>query len=113
MQHILNVAFDFDDEKINKRIEDNAYDDIIKMFYSDMQKVICNTRYSGYTGYKKEIIPNDLSPLKAIIREEVRDMLLDNKNLIIREAADGLVEYIKRTKKFKEAVGEIIESEKE
>ena len=110
MQHILNVAFDFDDEKINKRIEDNAYNDIIKLFYLDMQKVICQTRYSGY---KKEIIPDDLSPLKAIIREEVRDMLLDNKNLIIREAADGLVDYIKRTKKFKETVGEIIESEKE
>lgn len=103
MQHIVNIAFDFDDQTIKKKIEEDAYNDILKMIREDIQKVICSMNY--WSG-KPNV--NDISPLKEIVREEVRNVLAENKETIIQAAAEGLAESVKRTKKFKEAVNEVI-----
>lgn len=103
MQHIVNIAFDFDDQTIKKKIEEDAYNDILNMIREDIQKVICSMNY--WNG-KPNV--NDISPLKEIVREEVRNVLAENKETIIQAAAEGLVESVKRTKKFKEAVNEVI-----
>lgn len=104
MQHIVNIAFDFDDDKIAKKIEDDAYNDVLKMIYADIQKVICGRK--NY--WDSTPNPNNLNPLIEIIREEARDILMENKEVIIQAAAEGLVESVKRTKKFKGAVNEVI-----
>lgn len=102
MQHIVNIAFDFDDDKITKKIEEDAYNDVLKMFYEDVQKIICG-RY-----WDRKLNTKNLDPLRDIIREEARNILMDNKEVIIQAAAEGLVESVKRTKKFKEAVNEVV-----
>lgn len=104
MQHIVNIAFNFDDQTIQKKIEEDAYNDVLKMIREDIQKIICGKKNYWDT----RLNANNLDPLKEIIREESRNILMENKEIIIQAAAEGLVESVKRTKKFKEAVNEVV-----
>ena len=107
MQHIINVAFDFDDNAVKERIEKNVENEVINKIYSDIEGTIF--RKNWYSG---KIDHNDLEPTKEIVKSMCFDLVQDNKDLIIDCVIEQLVDHIKRTKKFKEAYGEAIEENK-
>lgn len=107
MQHIINVAFDFDDNAIKERIEKNVENEVINKIYADLEGVIF-----GKNWYSGKIDRKDLEPAKEIVKSMCFDLVQENKDLIIDCVIERLVDHIKRTKQFKEAYGEAIDENK-
>lgn len=102
--HIVNVAFDFDDDKVRKTLEESAEKKVIDTLTNDIKKAICS-KSDSYYGYNAK--PNDenfTNGLKAIVYDEIDKVLLDNKDKIIEIAADKLAERLSKTKAAKELI---------
>lgn len=102
MQHIVNVAFDFDDEKVRETAE--------KAVDQDLQKIV------------KEIVLDKVAPmdsgwygaprrnwdkLNKLLDAELRALLEEHREAIIEHAASKLVENIRKSKAWKEKYGEV------
>lgn len=92
MEHIVQFAIGFDDEGIRKRLQENAYNDIIGKLVKEAKKDL------GLEG-------SYFSPRvtwKAIVENALHDYFDENKELIIDLAASKLADSYKRTKAYKE-----------
>lgn len=105
MEHIVNIAFDFDDETVKRKIEETAERQVIDKITGDIKEVICARKY--YNG--GPIDPKDLTPLRNMVHAEVERMVSTYKDEIIEMAADKLCESLKRTKQVKEYVAARLE----
>ena len=107
-QHIMQVAFDFDDETIKQRLEDQCYREIRDKIYEDFRKKF--TRFDPKQNYysywdRQKTSPSD-EDISDILRAEV-DKSLDRlcekyKDEVIDRASTKLAERLARTKKAKE-----------
>lgn len=104
MQHIVNIAFDFDDEKV-KAIAENAVakelDSIIKEIVVEQiapskRNIWDNTKSHNWEAFDKRT------------REIIEKFLVDNKDEILDRAATKLSESYKRTKAWKEKVEDVL-----
>lgn len=98
MQHVLNIAFDFDDERV-KTIAENAIqnniDDIVKNIVLDH---IAPEEYSYYSRSKER----NYKFLRQKVEERIDIVLKDHQEEIIEQAAKQLYESVRRTKAWKE-----------
>lgn len=98
MQHVLNIAFDFDDEKVRTIVEkaiEQDMDSIIKEIILDR---IAPHEYS-YFNNKKE---RQWSKFEEMLDGRIDAILEEHKEEIIDRASTKLVESYKRTKAWKE-----------
>ena len=106
MQHILNIAFDFDDDKVRKTAE-NAVNkemgEIVKNIVLDKIAPMS----SGYYGRQER----DWSRLWREVEDAIGKAVSDNRDEIIERAAAKLVRSAKSTKAWKEKFLEIVEEE--
>ena len=105
MQHILNIAFDFDDEKVKKVAEntvENELDRIIKDIVTD--KIAPMKRHT----WRQNERERDWSGLHNMVEATVKTMINEHKDEIIELAADKLVKSIKSTKAWRETKEEIM-----
>lgn len=103
MQHIINVAFDFDDKRITESIEEQVHKQVVDNITNEVKKIIFSKNYYDV------INENDSEPLKKIVELYTREILNDNKDKIIEMAANKLVDSLKRSKVVKEVVGHVLE----
>lgn len=97
--HIVNVAFDYDDDKVRKVLEDTAYDAVIKDIKKDvMEAVIDSPLKKGESFFKEK--------LRYMVQDSIDSMLEDYKSEIIESAAEKLAERFSRTKAFKDKMKE-------
>lgn len=99
MEHIVQFAIGIDDEAIRQRVIDCAYNDVVKQLMAEAKR---ETRLDGTSYWKKESWSN-------IIDRALRDYFDENKDTIINLAAEKLVDSYKRTKAFKERMGNAME----
>lgn len=104
MQHIVNVAFDFDDEKVKASIENQVHKEVIDNITNEIKQNMYRKKW-GECGYDK----NDPGPLKNMIEKNVKDILEEHKEMIIEIAANKLADSLKRSKAVKEAVGHVLD----
>lgn len=107
MEHIINIAFELDDDAIRKAAEksvEKEADKIIKEIFLDQ---LAPYGY-GYFSKEKE---RDWDRFNRRIENAVVTFFDDKKEEIIDVAATKLVESLKRTKAWKEKYGEVIGSE--
>lgn len=98
MQHIVNIAFDFDDETVRKNIEKNVEEEIIKSIRRDIEvEVFQSNTYYGYN----HLADYCKSTVDAIIRER--------QDEIVEKAIKLLAEKLSRKKFVKEKVGDLLE----
>ena len=105
MQHILNIAFDFDDEKVRKIAEKrvtDGMDDIINTIVLDQ---IAPKRQMSWSNS----LERDWNLLYSKIDDAIADLLVEHKEEIIDRASVKLVESLKRTKLWKEKTAAIME----
>ena len=106
MQHIVNIAFDFDDDKVKAIAEkavENEMDSIIKNIVLD--KIAPQETYLfGKKG-------RDWDTFDNIIYNRIDCILGEHKDKIIELASTKLVESVKRTKVWKEKYKDIIGSD--
>lgn len=96
MEHIIQFGVTIDDDAIKKNIEKNAVDKLV----ADIKKEVRDEIFVG-SGWNKG--------LSYKVQEIIKDALAEYKDEIIKEATAELVETMKRSKKYKEALAKIVE----
>lgn len=94
MEHIVQIAFDFDDERVRQTIENTVKKEVIDGIQTDITKALL--RNFGSWNSSKE------SALVDLMRERTDDFLKENKDVILEAAAKNLSERLARSKKGKE-----------
>lgn len=105
MQHILNIAFDFDDDRVRtiaeKRIEQDM-DSIIKEIILDHIAPESYNNYRGQTDRNWEVFNRK-------VNDRIDAILDEHKQEVIELAATKLADSFKRTKVWKEKASEALE----
>lgn len=104
MEHILNIAFDFDDEIVRNRAKtavENEMQTIIKDIVTDKIAPMS----SGWYGRQER----DWRNLWDKVDSAINEMLVEHREEIIEKAADKLVKSAKSTKAWKEKFAEVME----
>lgn len=102
MQHIINVAFDFDDKRITENIENQVEKTVIGNITEEVKNLIFEKRWGG--SYDK----NDPAPLRRMIEGQITSVLENHKEEIIENASKMLCEKLFRSKAVKDTVKENI-----
>lgn len=104
MEHILNIAFDFDDEKVKKAAEDAVNNEMTKIVKEIVTDKIAPMS-SGWYGKQER----DWKNLWDKVDSAISEMLAEHREEIIEKAADKLVKSAKSTKAWKEKFAEIMD----
>ena len=98
MEHIVQFAIGIDDKAIQNRIEEHAYSDVLdKLTKNAMDSVFRNT-----SAYSRE------NMWKTMMGDALQSFLEERKDEIIDKAANMLADRFQRTKKYREAMGDVI-----
>lgn len=103
MEHIVQFAIGIDDKAIQNRIEEHAYRDVLdKLAKNAVDSVFAHT-----SAYSRE------SMCKTLMEDALHSFLEERKDEIIDKAANMLADRFQRTKKYREAMGDVIEKDGE
>lgn len=109
MQHIINIAFDFDDDKVKAIAEKTIEQDMDSIIKEIILDSVAPRQYSYLTN-KRERNWEGLSN-KVTIRIDA--VLKEYKDEIIELAASKLADSFKRTKAWKERIEKLKEEGEE
>lgn len=98
MQHIVNVAFDFDDERVKKILEETTVDKIQK----EIKQAILDEIFEKQWG-NKHAVP-DRDPFREWVRQYIKDLIAEYKDDICKHTAKELVEKFSKSNSFREKV---------
>ena len=98
MQHVLNIAFDFDDERIKGYVENRMASELLERAYKDMASDLPK-RY-GQVDWR------------SMACDAVDRLLAENRDAICEMASDKLAERLARTKLAREALSKAVGDEK-
>ena len=94
MEHIVQIAFDFDDERVRQTIENTVKKEVIDGIQTDITKALL--RNFGSWNSNKE------GALVDLVQERMDNFLKENKDVILEAAAKNLSERLAKSKKGKE-----------
>lgn len=95
MEHIVQIAFDFDDERVRQTIENTVKKEVIDGIQADITKALLRNFGSSWNCTKE-------NALVDLMRERTDDFLKENKDVILEAAAKNLSERLAKSKKGKE-----------
>ena len=98
MEHIVQFAINIDDKTIQKRLEDNAYDDVVKRIYKE---ALDNLEFPRTYGNRIN--------WDSFVSDLVSRLLEEHKMEIVDAAAEKLAKSIRNSKAFKERKQEVME----
>lgn len=104
MEHIVQFGISIDDEMIQNRLEENAYDDIINIIIDKWTKAMPNKDH-----WKKYANDKDDIDYTKFTEKAVKQVVNEHTDEIIDLAAEKLCDSFKRTKMFKEKMAESME----
>ena len=99
MQHIFNIAVEFEDEQIQRMIYAKAENEVIKKVILDVENAIYE--HWAWKGDANEHNRHGVTPL---IKGYVDQFFTDNKDAIIKKTSKMLADRLSRTKAAKELV---------
>lgn len=100
MEHLVQFTFSVDDNAIQKKLEDHAYDDVIDILVKKATKDLPRKQ-----NWKSEGEIN----WTYLVEDALAQFIQENRDEVLDMAADRLVERFKRTKAFKEKMSETME----
>ena len=103
MEHILNIAFDFDDERVKKTAEDAVNNEMTKIVKEIVTDKVAPMS-SGWYGKPERNWEN----LWDKVDSAINGILAEHREEIIEKAADKLVKSAKATKAWKEKFAEVM-----
>lgn len=93
MEHILQFAISIDDDGIKKLVEKSATEQVAREFREEVMDKI-KSKY-GYLSYGVEAA--------------IKDAVSQYKDEIVDKAVEVVADSIKRSKKYREALAEVVE----
>lgn len=103
MQHILNIAFDFDDEKV-KSIAENAVEKEMDVIIRELILDEIAPKERSFYGTAER---RNWGIVQAKVERAIADTIDSYKDEIIEKAANTLADRIRRSKAWKEKYGEV------
>ena len=103
MQHIMQIAFDFDDDRVRGIAEKRVEDDMNRIIRDIVTDRIAPMETSW--GGKKE---RNWQKLEKMVKDYVSALVDEHKDEIIQKAAEMLCDSYKRTKAWKEKASDVI-----
>ena len=100
MQHIIQFAFDFEDDKVRKSIEQNIENQIVSNIQKQIEKGYFEKRWGE-------------NPIENMVSGSVTKIISEHKEEIIETAAKLLCERLLKRKGVKEQILGIVEENKE
>lgn len=97
MQHIIQFAFDFEDEKVARSIEQNVETKVIQNIEKEIKDKYFNRRWNE-------------NPIDGLVTGTVNKIVEENKEEIIKRASQLLCDKVYRSKAFKTAKDEILQA---
>lgn len=113
MEHILQVAFQFDDEAVKKRLEEQCFNEVVGILCKEFKQVATEDyKYNGYASPWNLTEDAKLSNKFAQLVSDTIDNRIDKslssmREEIIERAASKLADRLSRTKKAKEILNEL------
>ncbi len=107
MQHVVTVAFDFDDKTIQKIIESGAEKKIVEEIKDMLLQKIYRSRGWG----SRKIDPND-DPFSEWTESIIRDLFNENREEIMDRAAKLVADSVKKSKYYKDGIADICKEAK-
>ena len=113
MEHILQVAFQFDDEAVKKRLENQCFTEVVDRLIKEYKKVATKDyQYNGYDNYWQVSEADKLdNKFIQLVEDHVADGIHqyceEHKDEIIELAATKLANKLAKTKKAKEILNEL------
>lgn len=101
MQRIIEFSVDFDENGVKKRIEENAYKEVVESLKTDVMKNVIRKNY--YNG----------TELTDFAEKVIGSIFSLYKDEIIDKAAQLIAEKAMRTKAWKEKFGDAMEGKTE
>lgn len=95
MEHIVQFAISIDDKTIQKRLEENAYEDVINQLVEDVENGLKRTS-SFYN--------TDQIDWTYYVNKAINSLIDANKEQIIERAAELLKDSYVRTKAYRETM---------
>lgn len=102
MQHVITVAFDFDDKTIQKIVESGAEKKIVEEIKDMMLLRIYRSR-----GYSSQKIDPKYDPFSEWTESIIRDLFNENREEIMDRAAKLVADSVKKSKYYKEGIADI------
>ena len=102
MQHAVQIAFDFDDQRVKDTVEKGCVDHINKELKQYVVDALFEKSFSS--GYVRHGDPN--RGFQDWVKDEVRDVLYENREYICQLAAKQIVESMNKNSKWKEKIVE-------
>ena len=114
MEHILQVAFQFDDEAVKKRLEDQCFTEVVDRLIKEYK--VYATKDYNYNGYANPWTLTADQKLDNKFTQLVEDHVADgihqycekHKDEIIELAAVKLADKLAKTKKAKEILNDSV-----
>lgn len=98
MEHIVQFAINIDDKTIQKRLEDNGYNDVVKRIYKEaLDNLEFPRKYGNRINWD------------SFVSDLVSRLLEEHKMEIVDAAAGKLAKSIRNSKAFKERKQEVME----
>ena len=98
MEHIVQFAISLDDKTIQKRLEENAYDDICTKLVEEAKKKLPKD-YGYNRGVDWMLIANNA----------IKNFIEENKDEILESASTKIKDSFVRTKAYKEKMKEAMD----
>lgn len=99
MEHLIQFGVTIDDDKIEQMVMKKATEEVMKQINDSIKEITKSPYYRSGD-----------SELKNIFREEVRNVVNENKDKIIEEVIKQVSKNLMQTKKFIEAKEKILNS---
>lgn len=107
MEHIISIAFDFDDDKVKQVAEDRVNSEIDKIVAeAAMDLVAPKERKYSWSGSSD--MERNTYKIEQWIKERIDSFIADKKDEIMDMASTKLAESVKRTKIWKEKYLEVL-----
>ena len=104
MQHVVNIAFDFDDEQVKKILEDTTVNKVQK----DIKQAIIDELFEKRDWGRGSHADPERDPLQEWVRDYIKELVSEHKEDICRAAANEIAESMSKSKKWKELIVEVI-----
>lgn len=99
MQHVFNIAIDFEDERVRKVIEEKAVDKIMDDIRKDVEAAIYEHNYvpEAYRNVE-EMVRHRSGRLQFWVKEQVTEILKESREEVIDKTAKELAGILARRK---------------
>lgn len=101
MQHVVNIAFDFDDDRVKKIVENGCVEKINKELKQDVIDAIYK-----HDGWGSNSHGDPRHGLQDWVKEIVADILKENREEICKLAAHEIVQSMNKSSKWKNMIVE-------